>query len=85
MLSTLQANQHLRALKQAIQAPSNKLYKRKSLNNLVQSKIRHSLLVVVPLGESAECTALVGTEKRHTVDVTGIDPAETNFLLAMAQ
>jgi len=26
-LPTLQANQHLRALKQAIQAPSNKLYK----------------------------------------------------------
>lgn len=43
-----------------------------------QAKVGHSLLIVVPLGESAKRTTLVCAEERHAVDVTCVHPAETS-------
>lgn len=44
-----------------------------------QAKVRHGLLVIIPLGEGAKRTTLVCAEESHTVDVTGVDPTETDL------
>ena len=57
--------------------PTFQTYRNNARNTLDQAKIRHGLLVITPLGERTERTALVGAEEGHAVDVTGVNPTET--------